>query len=95
MAIFLNIYIVAKSDVSKENIEAKMNLAIDWYRYSDTNYIVYTSSNVNKWQERLLEFVKPDGSLFICEIALANRNGWMTQAFWDWVKKDRTSKLKK
>lgn len=92
MANFLNIFIVAKSDVSKEKIEAKMNLAIDWYRYSDTNYIVYTSSSANKWQERLLEFVKDDGSLFICELALSNRNGWMTQAFWDWLKKDRARK---
>jgi hypothetical protein len=95
MAKFLNIYIVAKNGVSKEQIETKMNLAIDWIRYSDTNYLVYTSSDVNKWQERLLEFVKPDGSLFICEVAVDKRNGWMTQGFWDWVKKDRATKPKK
>ena len=91
MGKFINIFINPKKGVTKENIEKKMNLAIDWYRYHDNGYIVFTTSDVNKWQERLLEFVKDDGSLFICELNTSNRSGFMTTAFWDWLKKDRNT----
>lgn len=90
MGKFLHIYINPKIGISKEEIEKKMSLAVDWYRYDDKLYVVYTTSDVAKWQERLLNFVKDDGRLFICELNIANRNGWLNKDFWAWLKKERT-----
>lgn len=89
MGKFLNIFINPKTGVVKEDIEKKMNLAIDWYRYNDKAYIVYTTSDVNKWQDRLLELVKDDGNLFICELNTSHRSGFMATSFWDWLKKNK------
>lgn len=89
MGKFIHIYIKPKKDVTKEQIEAKLNLAVDWYRYDDNGYIVYTTSNIDKWQIRLIDLVKNDGRLFICELQIENRNGWMNKDFWEWLKKRR------
>ena len=89
MGKFISIFINPKKGVATEDFEKKMNLAVDWYRYHDNAYVVYTTSSVDKWQERLLEFVKDDGILFICELNIEQRSGFMNTAFWDWLKKDR------
>ena len=88
--IYLHIYVTPKSGVSSESIEAKLNLAIDWYRYVNNSYIVYTTSDIEKWMGRLKPLVESDGRLLIFEIKVNSRNGWMNQAFWDWLKKSRT-----
>jgi hypothetical protein len=89
MGKYINIFINPKAGIAREDIEKKMNLAIDWYRYNDNAYIVYTTSDANKWQDRLLEFVKDEGGLFICELNTSNRSGFMTSSFWDWLEKKR------
>ena len=86
---FYHIYIKPKEGVTKEKVEEKMNLAVDWYRYTNTDYIVYSTSDVNKWQGRLLELVNPDGLMFICELNIKIYNGWMTKDFWEWIQKKR------
>ena len=58
---------------------------MDWYRYDPNLYILHTTSDVDKWQERLFDFVKNDGKLFICELQIENRNGWMNKDFWNWL----------
>ena len=90
MGRFLHVYIKPNKESSKEQIETKLNLAIDWYRYANDLYIIYTTSDADKWQERLLQFVEDDGSLFLCQFEINERNGWMSQDFWDWIKKPRS-----
>lgn len=89
MADFLHIYIYPKSGVTREQVEAKMNAAVDWFRYYANSYVVYTTSDADKWQSRLLDIVKPDGSLFICKIDVTKTQGWMTKQFWEWLRKKR------
>jgi hypothetical protein len=92
MKTFVHIYIKQKKGVSRETIEEKISLAVDWYRYDDNLYIVYTTSTISKWQERLLPFVQKDGRLFICELNINQRNGWFNKDFWAWIKKPRNKK---
>ena len=89
MGKFLHIYIDPKKEITQEMIEKKINLALDWFRYDDKVYIVYTTSDAKKWQARLLNFVKGGGKLFICELDLSNRSGWHTKSFWEWLKQER------
>ncbi|WP_316634716.1 hypothetical protein [uncultured Flavobacterium sp.] len=90
MKTFIHIYIKPKKGISREVIEKKISLALDWYRYDDNLYIVYTSSDISKWQERLVSYVKDSGRLFICELKISKRNGWLNKDFWIWLKKERT-----
>jgi len=86
MAEFYHIYINPKKGITKEKIQEKMDLALHWYRYNRNVYIVYTTSDVDKWKARLEDLVKTDGTLFICKLDVSDRNGWMVPGFWDWIK---------
>lgn len=89
---YLNVYIKPNEDVTTSQIEKKIDLAIDWFRYDKSCYVLYTSSLPDKWFKRLEEFVKPDGKLFICELEINNRQGWMTKEFWNWLNKRSDNK---
>jgi len=89
MAEYLHIYISPKDGVTRAQMDKKLNLAIDWYRYARGLYVVYTTSSADKWKARLIDFVKPQGRLFICRMDASQRQGWMNKDFWDWLKKER------
>ncbi len=89
MSKFLHIYINPKKGITRETVEQKIGLAVDWYRYDENLYVVYTTSDVNKWQERLVNLVQDGGRMFICELNISNRNGWLNRDFWTWLKKER------
>ena len=72
-----------------EEIEKQLNVAIDWYRFDDGHYVVYTTSDADKWYGRLQSLVKPEGSVFICKLEKDDSNGWMQKSFWDWYRKPR------
>ena len=91
-AAFYQIYVSPRSGVSAGVLEKQMDLAIDWFRIDPKTWIVYTTSNANKWQERLKPFVKPGGHLFICKLDISDRQGWMVPAFWEWLKADPSSR---
>lgn len=86
---FYHIYISRKPDVAADDVQKKINLALDWFRYDPKNWVVYTTSNASKWQERLRPFVDPGGHLFIVRLDVSDRQGWMTRKFWDWLRKQR------
>jgi hypothetical protein len=68
-------------------VEQKLNLSLDWYRYSNNMYVVYSTSSVTKWKERLRSFVDPGGYFFICELDITQRAGFMAPDFWAWIRK--------
>jgi len=87
---FTHIYISPKQGVSKAQVEEQINNALDWYRYDDKNYVVYTTSEVHVWLKRMQALAEPDGRLLISELnPNAKPNGWMNLDFWDWIKKAR------
>jgi hypothetical protein len=91
MTSLYHIYVHPKKGISNEQLEKVMNNAVDWYRYRDNAYIVYTTSDETKWQERLKPLVDPDGHLLITKLQPSEFNGWMPKKFWEWYK----DKLKK
>jgi hypothetical protein len=84
---FLHIFIRPKAGVANEEVVAKLNLAVDWYRYADYCWVVKTTSEVAKWQTRLKPLVEPDGTLLILTIDPTKRHGWVAKAFWEWLQK--------
>jgi hypothetical protein len=84
MADLYHIYIFPKQGVTKANIEARMNLARDWFRYNERCYVVKTTTDEKEWGERLLPLVDPGGYLFICRFDPAHYHGFMSSKFWEW-----------
>ena len=90
MSSFYHIYISPKKDVTREAIEKVLNIAIDWFRYDDKNWIVYTTSDSKKWYSRLQPFVEPGGNVLIVKLDMSEYWGFMSKKLWDWLKKSRT-----
>lgn len=98
MIYFFHISLKPKNGVTELAVNEQMNLALDWYRYSETNWVVKSTSNIEKWQKRLISLVDDKtGFLLIMEINITKRQGWMPKTFWAWCKGENveTSKSKK
>lgn len=85
---FYMIYIDRKENATYQQLKEKMDLAIDWYRINESLWIVYTTSNEEKWYSRLESFVKSGGHVFICRLDESHRQGWMKKGFWKWVRRE-------
>jgi hypothetical protein len=92
MASLYNIYIVPKEGVTEDEIQAKMNKALDWFRYDDKCWLVYTSSDQDKWYVRLSPLVKPGGHALIWRLSMSHYKGWMTNRLWEWIRKCKSRK---
>lgn len=89
---FLHIYIRPSEGNSRDDVESKLNKALDWFRYHNHIYIVYSSASVDIWKSRLIDLAKTDGSLLICPLDVNDIRGWMNKEFWEWIRKDRAKK---
>ncbi|MGB5957674.1 hypothetical protein [Pseudomonas sp.] len=91
MASFYHIYLQPKKGVTEKQIEEKINLSLDWYKYAPSCWVVKSTSDVGKWQTRLKPLVEPEGALLILKIDTSERQGWIAKSFWEWYKKARNS----
>lgn len=72
-------------------IEKKLNLAYDWYRIDTGSYILYTSKNANQWYNIMEDIFEKRPHMFFCSLDVSDRQGWMAQGFWDWLKEKKRS----
>jgi len=82
------VYLRAAKGQTLEKIAEKMNHALDWYRIDPTVWILYTTSDAEKWNSRLSPFVKGDGYLFVSRLDISDRQGWMSTDFWKWLRRE-------
>src|SRR5436190_18813997 len=69
-----------------EELEKTFDKALDWYRYSSNCWIVWTSSSPEKWYARLRKHLGEGEHVFICELNISERSGWMPRRFWRFLK---------
>lgn len=86
MATLFHVYLRPKNGVTSAEIEKKLNLALDWFKYGEYCWIVESTSDTARWQTRMKPLVEPDGSFFICKIDSEIRQGWMAKTFWNWLR---------
>ena len=84
MSDLYHIFIAPNAGIERQQVEIQMNLAVDWFRYHDRCYVVETTSNEDKWQERLRPLVHPNGALFICKLDPSHYQGFIRKDFWEW-----------
>ncbi len=92
MAELYNIFIRPKLGVTREQVEQKLDLGIDWFRYADGCYRVYSSHGPALWHLRLKPFVQPGGHVLILNVDPDQYNGWMPRDLWPWLK-DKKKKI--
>ena len=86
---FYIVYVKRIAGVTYDDVEEKMNLANDWYRLKNDIWVIYSTSDPEKWYERLSPLVKDGGNVFICQLNVSRRQGWMPKGFWNWLDQDK------
>jgi hypothetical protein len=81
---FYVIYVDRDPKFSYKDVEERIDLSRDWFRINTRLWVVYSTSDSEKWYRRLRRFGGEAGSIFICKLDISDRQGWMTQDFWDW-----------
>jgi hypothetical protein len=66
--------------------------ALDWLRYDPHCWILYTTTDLDIWRDRIRNVpgIKPSDGFFLCEININVRSGYLGKFAWDWLRKDRT-----
>jgi len=64
--------------------------AINWYRFAPTSWVIITLEDAATWTARLRPSAEAieGGFLFICRLDLADRQGWMPEKFWNWLRQN-------
>jgi len=65
------------------------NTAIDWLRFADNCWIVYTTSTPAKWFERLKPYMTAKDGVLIFKIDISVRHGQSNETVWSWLQKKR------
>jgi hypothetical protein len=67
------------------------NKSIEWFRYTPTSWIVWTSSSAEKWYERLRPHISDEDTMLVARIDTTEIQGWVSKSLWDWLNKDRNA----
>jgi hypothetical protein len=73
-------------------IETELDKALDWIQYAPNCYLLYTLRDAQIWYSRLKKKVREDDSIFVVELNMENRQGWLPTEVWEWIQKDRSTK---
>lgn len=82
----LHIFIQPKAGVTTAQIEEKLDLAVDWFRYRDNCYLVYTSKSPKMWDDRFSDLTRPGGNILILVIDPYDYKGFMPKSLWPWLR---------
>lgn len=67
-----------------------LNKALDWVNYAPNCWIIYSRRDeAEHWYTRLKKIVHNDDSIFVCELNIENKQGWLPTNVWDWLNKNR------
>jgi hypothetical protein len=72
-----------------KRIQKVLDKALDWILYAPNCYIVYTSRDSQHWYRRLRDVLDEDDNIFVVELNIENRQGWLPKSVWEWIKKPR------
>jgi len=88
---FLHIGFSFVTEPELEELEKTFDKALDWYRYAPNCWVVWTSTSSQNWYSRLKKHLAEDDLVFICEIEIGKRSGWMPKKFWNFIKSHQES----
>jgi hypothetical protein len=74
-------------------IEAVLNNATDWLRYTPDCWLLYTGRSPATWNKILRDEIPwiTEQAYLICQVDTRQKAGWLQRSIWDWINKDRSS----
>lgn len=61
-----------------------------WWHYLESTWIVKTSQSVLQVSELLRQRLDVNDSLIVVDITGKERDGWLPQKAWDWIRENNT-----
>ena len=49
-------------------------------------YLIYTEYDIDSIYRQIKAILDSDDHIFICEIDLSNRQGWLPKSVWKWIR---------
>lgn len=68
-------------------LEPVFNKASDWLRYASNCWLVCTTSSPQVWMQRIKPHLEKGDQVFIVEVDLEKRSGWLNKWVWEWINK--------
>ncbi len=70
-------------------LEKLFSGAIDWMRYDQRCWILYTTTELDTWRDRIRNTpgVLSSDSFFLCEFTPTSYSGYLYDWVWKWIKK--------
>jgi len=87
---FLSILVSVDSTHTTDELEKALNKSLDWFRLANNYYVAYSTASMEQWKSRLTPLVKPSGYYLVAPLDLSDYRGFVTKAFWDWMKEAPT-----
>ncbi len=72
-------------------LEKVFNSALDWLRYDEHCWILYTTTELDIWRDRIrqTEGITTSMGFLLVEFDRSNQSGYMYKWVWDWLNKPR------
>jgi hypothetical protein len=72
-----------------EELTEVFNKAVDWVTYAPNCWLLWTTTDEKTWYQRLKRVIHEKDNIFVVEINLKNRAGWLPKSVWEWINKER------
>ena len=69
-------------------INTFMEESINYIKYMPNCYIMYTDICIDKIYRNIKSILDEGEHVFICELNLANRQGWLPKSVWNWIREN-------
>jgi hypothetical protein len=90
---FVHVGFYFTGPVPVEKIQEVFSTALDWLRYDVHCWMLYSTTELNVWRDRLRNVPEiSTGEFFLCEFDATPDHGyagWMKKNVWDWINKSR------
>lgn len=88
---FVHIGLSFTGEVPLAELETAFNLALDWIRYDQHCWILYTNTELDIWRDRIKK-ISAVSTSFLCEFEnhpSSNYSGYQRAAVWEFLNKSR------
>jgi len=83
---FIQITFDFKRQPDMAELNETLNKANDWITIAPNCWLLWTSSEADKWYSRVKKHLSDGDRVFICEVNIEDRSGWMPRKFWEFIR---------
>lgn len=74
------------SQSRKTSIAEVLKAAKWWWHYIDSTWIIATKRSLEEWRAAVRGVITEEDSFLIIEVTNSERNGWLPQQAWQWIR---------